>query len=97
MDASPSPDGIAALHNLAFDTLRDFFTRIIRASDPKLPGVPRMRMLGTQIVRVPHSVIWNQMMTVSFAKAKVLGYLGDMQCWGDVVMESENIGHMTSR
>lgn len=70
------------------DKTRVEFDKIIKANtDPLNPEKTRLRIVGGQIMRLPHKMILQTFSTTSFATAKDLGYRGTKERWVEMVME----------
>src|SRR5574337_46682 len=45
-------------------------------TDPANPTLPRLRMIGGQIIRIPHETLYKNLIEPSYQAARKLGYLG---------------------
>ncbi len=71
-----------------FNETCDQFSKIIKAnSDPEDPTKPKMRMIGGQIIRLPHQMVIREMIGPSYIKAKKMGYRGTQKHWQEMVWE----------
>jgi hypothetical protein len=62
---------------------------LIRANrDPINSNLPRLRMVGGQFVRLPHAMIYRELLSPSYNLAKSYGYRGSFERWADLVNES---------
>lgn len=78
---------ICGLVRLAQETAEEFVRRQADIRDPHNPAQPKIRWVGTQMVRVPRETIWTEILRPSFARAKKLGYRSDYERWQDICME----------
>lgn len=87
---APLPDmgNVAGIMHLAFQTFREGVRRQAHNSDPKNPALPRLRMFGTHLMRVPHKDIWTGLLRQSFEQAQQMGFKGTPQRWESIVEES---------
>lgn len=76
---------IIAIANLAEDTWKQYDEQAEANEDPQRPQLPRLRMIGGRLVRIPFYQIWKEVVQPAFLKAKELGYLGDYPKWCDEV------------
>jgi len=88
-EGTPEPDlgNIVEICKL-IDRTREMFSKLIEINtDPKNPALPRLRMVGGQMVRLPHKAICQSLIGPSFIKAKNLGYRGTQERWMEMVLE----------
>jgi hypothetical protein len=72
------------------DETRGVFDKLIKANtDPKNPNLPRLRMVGGQMLRLPHKMVCKGMIGPSFVKAKTFGYKGTQERWMEMVLEDD--------
>jgi len=70
------------------DATRVEFDKVIKANtDPKDPSKPRLRMVGGQMMRLPHKMVINGISGTSFVHAKQIGFRGSKERWIEMVME----------
>jgi hypothetical protein len=78
------------------DETRAVFDSLIKANtDPKNPNLPRLRMVGGQMIRLPHKMVCKGMIGPSFVKAKAAGYRGTQDRWMEMILE-DDIATLTS-
>jgi hypothetical protein len=83
----PNLGSIVEICKLINET-RVVFDKIIAANaDPKNPKLPRLRMVGGQMLRLPHKMVCRGMIEPSFIKAKAAGYRGTQERWMEMVLE----------
>lgn len=64
------------------------FTELVAINtDPNNPALPRLRLVGGQLLRLPHETLWAPLLKPSFQEAKQLGYRGTYQRWGEIVKD----------
>lgn len=85
--AAPDLGDIRAICRLLDETTRELGRLVEANGDPGKPGLPKLRMVGSQIVRVPHSALYHDLLRPSFAAAMRLGYRGTYERWGELVRE----------
>ena len=56
-------------------------------TDPKNPDLPRLRMVGNRMMRLPHKALFHELMKPAFKEAKALGYRGTIERWSELVEE----------
>jgi hypothetical protein len=70
------------------DETRVVFDKLIKLNtDPKNPKLPRLRMVGGQMLRLPHKMVCKGMIGPSFVQAKAIGYKGTQDRWMEMVLE----------
>lgn len=82
---------VVAVSKLACNTLIEVTRCIIENSDPKDKITPLLRMLGGQMIRIPHEDIFNRVMQRSFKEAQTLGYRGTLARWAAIVKDSRQL------
>jgi hypothetical protein len=89
-DAEPphSLGDIGGICRLLDTTAKTYAQRIEDNTDPKNPMLPRLRLVGGQLVRVPHKAILKEVVQPSFKTAKALGYRGTAERWAEMVIEA---------
>jgi hypothetical protein len=77
--------GIAKL----MDATAKTFAQLVRENtDPKNPSLPRLRLVGGQMMRLPHKMLFKDLLGPSYVAAKSLGYRGTFERWGEMVQEA---------
>ena len=77
------------------DETRMVFDKLIKSNtDPQNPSLPRLRMVGGQMLRLPHKMVCKGMIGPSFVRAKAAGYKGTQERWMEMVLE--DIATLTS-
>ena len=84
----PEMGNIVGIMHLAKNTFREGVKRQVRNSDPQNPKLPRLRMVGTLFLRVPHKDVWTEVLRQSFEQAKEMGFRGNMTRWTEIVEEA---------
>lgn len=70
------------------DETRKVFDRLIKANiDPRNPKLPRLRIVGGQMLRLSHKTVCQGMVEPSFSKAKDFGYRGTQERWMEMILE----------
>ena len=72
---------------VAMATAQEYIDRVQAVRDPNSPGQPKMRWVGTQLVRPPRESIWLEVLRPAFTRAKELGYRGDFERWDSVIVD----------
>ena len=86
-DYQPNLGNVMAICKLIDETRKDF-DKIIKANaDPQNPTLPKLRIVGGQIMRLPHKMVIQAMIGPSFIKAKTYGYRGTQSRWLEMVLE----------
>lgn len=86
---NPNLGNIMAICRL-LDETRMVFDKLIKANtDPKNPKLPRLRMVGGQMLRLPHKMVCKGMIGPSFVRAKAAGYKGTQDRWMEMVLEDD--------
>lgn len=70
------------------DATRVEFDKVVKANtDPLHPEKARLRLVGGQMLRLPHKMVLQGISGTSFVTAKQLGYRGTKERWTEMVME----------
>lgn len=85
--APPNLGDIGGICRLIDTTAKAYAQRVEDNIDPKNPSLPRLRLVGGLLVRVPHKVIFKEVIQPSFKTAKALGYRGTYERWSEMVLE----------
>ena len=80
--------GIIRLIDVTVKTYKDL---VESNSDPKNPSVPKLRLVGGVLMRVPHESISRKLLIISFNTAKKLGYRGDYQKWEEIIINPSEL------
>ena len=83
-----SSSNIPAICNLAEQTWEEYKCRATSNEDPKQPQLPRLRLVGGRLMRIPFLWIFKEVLGPSYDYAKGLGYLGTYERWCQFVKES---------
>jgi hypothetical protein len=88
VDYKPAALGnIYAISKLIDDT-RDQFVAAVKANtDPKNPALPRLRMIGGRMMRLPHKMVCHGLVGPSFVQAKSYGFRGTKERWFEMVLD----------
>jgi hypothetical protein len=87
MVAKKTPNFVGIEH-LAKNTFREGVRRQVRNADPQNPNLPRLRMVGSMFIRIPHKDVWTEVLRQSFDQAKDMGFSGDITRWTQIVEEA---------
>jgi len=69
-------------------TARTFAQLVRENTDPRNPSLPRLRLVGGQMMRLPHKMLFKDLLGPSYSAAKSLGYRGTFERWGEMVQEA---------
>lgn len=85
----PAPDigDIKAICRLLEATTAAYGRLLELDADPSKPELPKLRLVGPQIVRVPRSAVGHDLLRPSFVAARRLGYRGTYERWGELVRD----------
>jgi hypothetical protein len=78
---------IVKIITLAKTTAEDY----IVSQDPVNPQLPKLRWIGTQMVRLPGTTLWMDYVNKSYAEAKRVGYKGTVVRWAEIIKEFVDI------
>ncbi len=84
----PNLGDIAGIVRLLDSTAKTYAEIVRENTDPKNPGLPRLRMLGGQMVRIPHKTLYRGLLHPRYSAAKTLGYRGTIDRWSELVTET---------
>jgi len=84
---NPNLGNIVAISHLIDATREEFNKIIIANTDPKHPKLPRLRMVGGQLMRLENKMIVKAMVGPSYLKAQSLGYLGTQNRWFEMIFD----------
>jgi len=71
------------------DATAKTFSQLVRENtDPKNPSLSRLRLVGGQMMRLPHKMLYKDLLGPSYSAAKALGYRGTFERWGEMVQEA---------
>ena len=84
----PDLGDIKGIIHLIDSTVKTYLRMVQDNTDPTNANQPRLRMVGGQMVRVPHKVLYNDLLVPSYQQAKTLGYRGTFERWGELLWES---------
>lgn len=83
----PNLGDIAGICKL-LDQTAHAYARVIRDNaDPNDPNQPRLRFVGSKLIRLPHKALLVNLLKPTFKEAKALGYRGTIERWGELVQE----------
>lgn len=83
----PNLGDIPGICKLLDQTAHAYSLVIRENSDPKNPDLPRLRMVGNRMMRLPHKALFRELMPPTYKAAKALGYKGTLERWGELVHE----------
>ena len=84
----PHLGDIAGIARLMDATAKTFAQLVRENTDPKNPSLPRLRLVGGQMMRLPHKMLFKDLLGPSYVAAKSLGYRGTFERWGEMVQEA---------
>lgn len=84
----PNLGDIAGIARLISATAKTYAQLVKDNTDPKNPDLPRLRMVGGKMLRIPHKSLCKETLAPSYATAKALGYRGSLERWGEMVWEA---------
>lgn len=79
---------IPEISQLAEQTWEEYDRRATFNEEPNRPQMPRLRLIGGRLMRIPFHQIWREVVGPSYDIARSLGYLEDYQKWQQLVKES---------
>jgi hypothetical protein len=79
---------IAGIARLMDATAKTFAQLVRENTDPKDPTRPRLRLVGGQMMRLPHKMLFRDLLGPSYIAAKSLGYRGTFERWGEMIREA---------
>jgi hypothetical protein len=79
---------ITGIVNLIETTAKSHAQAIRENTDPKNPNLPRLRLVGGQLMRLPHKTLFKDLLGPSYISAKALGYRGTFERWGEMIWEA---------
>ncbi len=84
---APVPDmkAVIDLIHLAEATAKEFRLRVARNIDPKDHDRPKLQMIGTLLIRIPHKDVWKELLRLSYDQAQSIGYKGNFETWEETV------------
>ena len=92
LDSLPEPPAgsnlgdIPGIIKVAQDTADEFVRRVAECRDPLKPE-PKLRWVGTQLLRPTREMIWLEVIRPAYAIAKKLGYRGTFERWDEICLE----------
>ncbi len=84
----PDLGNLTGIVNLIEETAKSHARLITENTDPKNPTQPRLRLVGGLLMRVPHKMLYKDLLGPSFIQAKALGYRGTFERWGEMIWEA---------
>ena len=84
----PSLGNVAGIMHLAMQTFREGVRRQARNTDPVNTSLPKLQLMGSVFVRVPHKDIWVGLLRQSFEQAQAMGFKGTSKRWEALVEEA---------
>jgi hypothetical protein len=83
----PDLGDIVGIVKLIDATAKEWAQRIEDNTDPQNPSQPRLRLVGGQLVRIPHKSLFKDLLKPTYVSAKALGYRGTFERWGEMIWE----------
>lgn len=84
----PDLGDIMGMIRLIDDTAKKYMRMVEMNTDPADPALPRLRIVGGQIMRLPHKSLYGQFFVPSYRRAKELGYRGSLERWSEILQEA---------
>jgi hypothetical protein len=84
----PDLGDITGIIRLIDSMAKIYAQRIKDNTDPDNPSLPRLSMVGGQFLRIPHKLLYKDLLEPSYVEAKRLGYRGTITRWGEIVLEA---------
>lgn len=84
----PNLGDIAGIVRLIDATAKTFAQLVRENTDPKNPKLPRLRLVGGRMIRIPHGSLYKDLLGPSYIAAKALGYRGTFERWGEMIKEA---------
>jgi hypothetical protein len=84
----PNLGDILGMIRLIDETAKSYLRLVNLNTDPNDPELPRMRLIGGVIVRIPHKILYKKFFNPSYNQAKELGYRGSLTRWGEILQEA---------
>lgn len=85
---TPDLGDLVGIIHLIDTTVKSFALLMANNTDPNNPDLPRLRLIGGVMVRVPHKILCKELVGPSYTEAKQLGYRGTMERWGEILQEA---------
>lgn len=85
---APNLGDIPGIIRLVQATAKTYAQLIQENTDPKNPRLPRLQLIGGQLIRIPHKMLYKNMLAPSYLAAKALGYRGTFERWGEMIWEA---------
>jgi hypothetical protein len=85
---APNLGDITGIVKLIDVTAKTYAQMIQENTDPKNPSLPRLRLVGGLLMRIPHKMLYKDMLGPSFLAAKALGYRGTFESWGETIWDA---------
>lgn len=84
----PDLGDIGGIVRLINATAKTYAQLLRENTDPKNPSQPRLRMVGGRMLRIPHKMLYRDLLGPSYGAAKALGYRGTFERWGEIIWEA---------
>jgi hypothetical protein len=84
----PNLGDIPGIVRLIESTAKTYAEMVKDNTDPAIPTLPRLRLIGGQFVRIPHKAFYKLSLGPSYNSAKALGYRGTFERWTEIVQEA---------
>jgi hypothetical protein len=73
------------------NTLKQYHEVVVDNQDPNNPLLPKLRIIGDQILRIPFTMIWNNLVADSYIQALQSGYKSSFIRWKQILDEARTI------
>jgi hypothetical protein len=87
----PPPDSqlgdIMGIIRVATTTAEEFLVHLEDCRNPLCPNQPKLRWMGTQLVRPSRGEVWSEVVKPAYTLAQELGYRGAFERWNEICLE----------
>jgi len=84
----PDLGNIPGICKLIDSTVKTYEQLVQENTDPKNPTLPRLRLVGGQLMRISHKALYKDLLGPSYLAAKAMGYRGTFERWGEIIWEA---------
>jgi hypothetical protein len=85
---APDLGNIVGICNLIDATAKAYARLLVANTDPGNPALPRLRLIGGVMMRIPHQMLCKEILGPSYKEARRLGYKGSLERWGEHVRDA---------
>jgi hypothetical protein len=87
LDSPEESPALEDIMDLIEHTLDDCAAELEDNADPDDPDMPKLRWVGSQMIRVPFEVIWSSKVKSAYHIALDIGYVGSFEEWEAIIQE----------